>query len=283
MEGSSRASRARSAIWLLGLGAAGLGAAMLYAEVGIEDRSPESSVRTLVVHVSPETQKKTPVFRRDGSTATVYFTGMTIDADGAPNAYHPDGAPGLDALENAGADGKWWGVAQDGDGEPIIQESGQYKGYYVSSTWLTREDDFYPAGDPRHYVDSRTVPYIAIPRTVWEAAGVERGDLAYVFNLKNGKSSVAIVADWGTEDTLGEGSIALAQALGFASSNPRTGGEDDGIAYVVFPDSESKPRWPRDLDEMRSAGESLLRSFGGREAVESIRETALTKFNANHQ
>jgi hypothetical protein len=223
----------------------------------------------VVEHVSPETHKKTAVFRRTGASAIVYFSGMAIDADGAPNDYHPDDVSGLDALEHAGDGKEWWALVTDDNDKPVIQQSGEFKGFYVSMTWLHREDDSYSENEPSYWVDARTVPYVAVPKTVWQATGVHKGDLAYVFNAKTGKASFAIVADWGTEDTLGEGSIALAEALGVESS-PRTGGQDNGVTYVVFPDTAARPAWPRALEDMSARAEHLLCDWGGREAIKKM-------------
>src|ERR1700691_452062 len=55
----------------------------------------------------------------DGS-AVMFQSGMTIDADGAPNAYNPDNT-GLDDLSNAGSTGHWDRVIQDANGNPLIQ------------------------------------------------------------------------------------------------------------------------------------------------------------------
>ncbi len=52
-----------------------------------------------------------PIWQLPGSPAFFYEAGMTIDADGAPNAYHPDNT-GLDDLRNAGAPGYWEGLGQ---------------------------------------------------------------------------------------------------------------------------------------------------------------------------
>jgi hypothetical protein len=76
-------------------------------------------------------------------------------------------------------------------------------------------------------------------------------------NLRNGKSSFAIYADIGT---LGEGSVALADALGLRS-NARNGGESDGILYLLFPGSGNL--LPRTIDDIQSEGEKLLYHFGG--------------------
>lgn len=239
---------------------------------------PASAAKTaefekIIEHVSPETNKRTAVFRRAGAAPIVYFSGMTIDADGAPNAYHPDDASGIDALEHAGSDGDWWALALDERKAPVVQRKGEFTGFYVSKTWLSRQDEIYSETDPEYWLDSRKVRYIAVPETVWTAAGVGKGDLAYVFDLETGKSSFAIVGDWGTENTLGEGSIALAKALGI-DSDPRTGGQDNGISYVVFPRSATHPSWPRNPDEMKRQAEKLMQDWGGRDAVMALQAIA---------
>jgi len=61
-----------------------------------------------------------PIWHVPGDTAFFYEAGMTIDADGAPNAYHPDNI-GLDDLSNAGSPGYWMGLAKNADGEPFVQ------------------------------------------------------------------------------------------------------------------------------------------------------------------
>jgi hypothetical protein len=236
--------------------------------------SLNQEVQVLLVHTSPANQKKTTVYRRADSPVVTYFSGMAIDADGAPNAYHPSGWRGLDTLSHAGSDGRWWALVVDEEGKPVIQKSGPFKGYYVSQTWLSREDDRYPESDPRYWVDATSVPYLAIPKSVWKRAGIQKGDLAYVINEKNGRASAAIVADWGTEETLGEGSIALAEALGFDSSDARTGGEESGVTYVVFPGSAGTPRWPRDPAEMSSTARRLFQEWGGSDALDDIRARA---------
>ena len=78
------------------------------------------------------------------------------------------------------------------------------------------------------------------------------GDFAFVVNLRNGKSSYAIYADVGA---LGEGSIALADALG-VSSNARHGGQSGGILYLLFPGSGNHR--PRTIADIQDEGEKLL-------------------------
>jgi len=58
--------------------------------------------------------------------------------------------------------------------------------------------------------------------------------------------------------------MALARALGI-DSNPRTGGVEKGVAYVIFPDSGSgKPRW---LYEINAAAQARFQKWGGLQMV----------------
>jgi hypothetical protein len=257
--GRTNPQRARITAWfalhILAAGAATYPSAPLASA-----RDGSCNVLPFLTHVAPGSGKRTPVFRRAGSRAIFYRSGMAIDADGAPNAYHPADI-GIDALVHGGRPGDWWALVTE-NGEPIVQRRGEFKGFYVSMTWLHREDGMYRPEDPEYWVDARHVPYLAIPKSVFDPAGVDKGDLAFVFNEHTGASSFAIVADWGTEETLGEGSIALAERLG-VPPDPRIGGVPDRIVYIVFPNSGARPRWPRPEPEMADKARQLLTEFGG--------------------
>jgi hypothetical protein len=90
--------------------------------------------------------------------------------------------------------------------------------------------------------------------------GKRLGDLATVWNRRNGKLAQAIFADVGPDDEVGEGSIALARALGIPA-NPRTGGQAGDVAYVVFPGSGNGR--PRARAEIVAAARPLFRDWGG--------------------
>jgi len=205
-----------------------------------------------------------PIWQLPDSHAFLFMTGMTIDADGAPNAYSPDNT-GLDELSNAGEPGHWNGIITDGDGHPLIQkETDPFPGYYISCTSLAdRTKEF---GDPTKYVDASKIPYVVLPREVAELGGARLGDFAVVVNLRSGKSSYAIYADIGT---LGEGSVALADALGIRS-NARDGGAYRGILYVLFPGSGNHS--PRTIAEIESEGEKLVSAIGGIKKLYSCAE-----------
>jgi len=205
----------------------------------------------------------TKLYTVEGQMPFFWTSGFAVDADGAPRAYHPGGraAGALDATANAGHPGNWWGIVTDGNGDPVIQGDGDpAPGFYVSTTALV--DGTRPRADPNRYVDASTVPYVSLPSPAIKHFGVTKGDLAMVLNGKNGQFSSAIVADVGPATQIGEGSVALATALGL-SGDASHGGTSSGIVWVVFPGSAASPAWPRALDEIASSASALLGAFGG--------------------
>jgi hypothetical protein len=205
-----------------------------------------------------EPAREIPIEHLPGTTAFYYEAGMTIDADGAPNAYHPDNT-GLDDLTNAGGPGNWEGLAKNRYGDPFVQgPDDPFPGYYVSATALV--DHTREVRDPRRYVDASKIPYVVLPGGMARELGARPGDFALVVNQRNGKYSYAIYGDVGPADRIGEGSVALAENLGIRS-NARNGGARGGILYIVFPGSgEGRPRA---IDEINAVGEKLFQGWGG--------------------
>ena len=203
---------------------------------------------------------KTPIWQLQNDV--FFFTaGMTIDADGAPNAYHPDDT-GIDELANAGRKDHWDGIITDTYGNPLVQrEADPFPGYYISCTSLT--DKTKEFNDPSRYVDATKIPYVALPEEIAESGGARLGDFVFVLNLRNGKSSFAIYADIGT---LGEGSVALAERLGI-SPNARYGGVSGGVLYLFFPGSGNTQ--PRTIEEIQTEGERLLSDSAAIEELSS--------------
>ncbi len=197
-----------------------------------------------------------PIGQHPGTSAFFYESGMTIDADGAPNAYHPDNT-GLDDLKNAGTPGTWEGLAKDADGQPIIQgPNDPFPGYYISATALA--DRSKPYNDPTRYVDASKIPFVVLPGGMARQLGTRPGDFATVFNQRNGKMSYAIYGDVGPFDRIGEGSVALAENLGIRS-DARNGGTRGGIVFLVFPGSGNGR--PRTIEEINLEGQKLLQGW----------------------
>ena len=194
--------------------------------------------------------------------AFVYEAGLAVDADGAFRAYHPDNRLGLDAIQHAGYPGNWWALATDNgkpSGHPVVQgKTDPAPGYYVSMTALFDPDNL-NEHDPRRFVDAAGIPYVVLPPVGLKHARL--GDFATVVNLQNGKVSGAILADESAPRLkMGEGSMALADALGI-NSNPQTGGTEQGIAYVIYPGSGN--RKPRALHEILSISGRHFQRWGG--------------------
>jgi hypothetical protein len=185
---------------------------------------------------------------------------MRIDADGAPNAYHPEDK-GLDLLKHAGKPGDWQGIVTDEGGQPLLQgPRDPFPGYYVSQTTLF--DKSKKRTDPNCYVDARKIPYIVLPKGegLEQLSGVRLGDFAAIIYAP-GRLAYAIFADRGPKGKIGEGSIALAESLGIPSS-PRTGGVAGDVIYLVFPGSGNSR--PRTLQEINTEGSRLFKAWGGK-------------------
>ena len=227
------------------------------AQNGLQSCSTEQLMNFQMNHEG-EADREIPVWHLPGSTAFFYKAGMTIDADGAPNAYHPDNI-GIDDLANAGAPGTWQGLAKDSGGEPFIQgPDDPFPGYYVSQTALA--DRSKPVNDPARYVDASKIPYIVLPGGFARQMGARPGDFSVVLNERNGKISDAIFADIGPPDRIGEGSVALAESLGIRS-DARRGGSRGNILYLVFPGSGNGR--PRPVEEINSEANKLVQQWGG--------------------
>ena len=212
-------------------------------------------LETVAWHREGQPFHEVSLWQFPNSPAFFFVSGMTIDADGAPNAYNPADT-GLDELANAGTPAHWNGIIIDSDGNPLIQrESDPFPGYYISCTSLSDKTKKFT--DPTGYVDASKIPYVVLPQDVADRGGARLGDFAVVMNLRTGKSSFAIYADIGT---LGEGSVALADALGIRS-DARHGGEHEGILYLFFPGSGNLQ--PRTIGEIQSEGEKLLLHHSG--------------------
>ncbi|GAB2675982.1 hypothetical protein [Aliiglaciecola aliphaticivorans] len=196
-----------------------------------------------------------------------------IDADGAPNAYHPDNT-GLDNYLNAGyPNSSWWNsvLLEDPNDstKPYIQKEGEYKGYFISKTSLF--DKTKGELDASRYVDATKIPYLVYPGKFYSQKGTGKlGDIGVAFNLKSGESSAFVVADIGpSKASLGEMSMALAENLGGNNVNPRNGaGKPKGdILYLLFPYSSKTYPWPLELDEIHDIGSELIESIGGKQSI----------------
>lgn len=223
--------------------------------------------------------------RRHTSGAYIYKTAnKVIDADGAPNAYHPAdvgkpcsasaGLLGLDCPANAGyPNTSFWpdilAVDPANPSKPFVQKTGAFAGYFVAMTSLV--DSSKATIDPARYVSSTTFPYIVFPGNFNALSGTgRRGDLGYAINLGNNKKSHFVVAETGPANAnLGEMSIALATAMGGVNPNPINGaGAPAGtVLYVSFPNSTGTYPWPMTNAQMSANVQQLLSTVGGEAGI----------------
>ena len=166
--------------------------------------------------------------------AILYRTGATVNGDGSPHCYHPDDSEALDYLDNAGQPGNWWGIYCDSSGQPVVQSIYHpAPGYYISTTALVVPQQ--PDDHPDRYIDSERYPFIVIPGSFGQ--GWKLGDVGMCFNQRTGDTMYAATADIGPANHIGEVSMLLARCLGL-DHNPKSGGCDSGIVYLVFPGSD---------------------------------------------
>ncbi len=183
----------------------------------------------------------------DEEIGRCWWTGeMTLDADGCPRAYGPEGcspAP-LDYLANAGYPGNWWGIVTV-DGEPFEQEKGAlekwpYPGLYVSTTAYLVPG--YGSTDCRRYVDSELVPFSVVPGNVRMSIPPKfLGCRARITDKTHHKHLDCVIADVGPSNHLGEASLYAAKFFG-VNSNPKNGGSSDRKRwlYECWPGEEAK-------------------------------------------
>ena len=178
----------------------------------------------------------------------VYWTGeMTVNGDGSPRCYGPEGTEPLDYLDNAGQPGNWWGIyaPPDGTGKPVIQGAHDpWPGYYVSMTAYIRTE--YAASDPRRYLDSETVAFSVVPGNVRKATvGICKGCRCRITDKKSkhkaGRFLECVIGDIGPTNHLGEASMAVAKFFGL-NPDPKKGGSSDAtrFQYEMWPGVAAK-------------------------------------------
>jgi hypothetical protein len=200
--------------------------------------------------------------------ALLFRARLHVDADGCPRAYHPVSGQGLDDLANAQSDGKWCGIAVDDEHQPYVQgPNDPAPGYYVSTTSLT--NDRFKKHDPRRYVDAQSVPYVVLPggcavAKILADKQVGLGSLAVVHRPTHGQLVGAVYADTGPATEVGEGSMRLAQALGFSPDARAGGTEDRELWYVVFPQPGIilEP-WPLTASRVDQEAKARFDAWGG--------------------
>ena len=188
---------------------------------------------------------------------------MTVDVDGAPNAYGPPGKPTLDELGHARyrgwKNGPIVGYLTDDDHPtvPVVQgPHDPYPGYYISQTSFT-DPARTRAADPLRYVDATKINYVVRGREA-KRRGVRMGDFVAVHSVQTGRTVFGIVADEGNPSG-DEGSLHLLQDLGY----PYHAGKDEGvdrageITVRFFPNSNPGHQFFRSETELDAAAAAL--------------------------
>jgi Fungal chitosanase of glycosyl hydrolase group 75 len=205
-------------------------------------------------------------YRLSGKSGFWFTSGMTIDADGSPRAFHRVSAMGLDDLANAGRPGNWWGILTNNgqtNGRPVVQgRNDPAPGFYISQTGL--EDTSKKMRDPRRYVDAEKVPYVVLSGNSRQNFRAKFGDYVVAYNTLNDKYTYAMYGDNWPQLKIGEGSIALAKELEI-DADPRAGGvEDATVVYLVFPNSRTTVwRSEESNESLKAAAESQFAAWGG--------------------
>jgi hypothetical protein len=113
--------------------------------------------------------------------------------------------------------------------------------------------------DTAKSLDPTQISYVVLPLRKSKTDQIALGDLAAVYNAQNKKLAFAVVGDLGPPSRLGEGSIALAQALDIPISP--LSGVKGGISYVVFPNTKLSQHLTNDLIQIE--GRKLFEAWGG--------------------
>lgn len=220
-----------------------------------------------------KTARGNHVWRDGGAGPLIYVSGMAVDGDGSPHCYNLNNQ-GLDYLANARSGDRWVGVVTRNNVPVVQSKDDPAPGYCVSPTTLS-DSAIKDPGNPRRYVDSETVPFIAFPSKLYDrsgsdvtrlAMGVNLGDYVIVYDTKTGNYCGAIFADVGPSYKLGEASIRVAKELGINPS-PKSGGVDHTlrIAYLVFPTSYTRWQaapWPQTPAQVMERAKTLFEEWG---------------------
>lgn len=186
---------------------------------------------------------------------------MTVDVDGAPNAYGPPSLPTLDYLRNAHTGGVMSGkivgyITLRDHRTPYLQgPHDPCPGYYVSTTDF-RDDSIDDDANPRKYLDATRINYVVLG-TFGHHRHVRLGDLVVVHSDRTHRTVYAVVGDSGNP-TGGEGSLALLQALGYPFHDGKNDAvEDPEIVIRYFPGSNPTHLFFHSQAEIDHAAESL--------------------------
>jgi hypothetical protein len=105
------------------------------------------------------------------------------------------------------------------------------------------------------------------------------GDFGFVINRTNNASAACIFADVGPKGSIGEGSIALAKAIGIPS-DPKGEGSEETYVYVVF--TNSSMGWPLDVAFINAHAKELFEKWGGLQRLQQALPKTLARADKRH-
>ncbi len=113
-------------------------------------------------------------------------------------------------------------------------------------------------------LDAATLPYVVVPlagtRFDYRKHGIAMGSTVAVLY----KDSIAygVVGDAGPSAIIGEASYAMAERLAI-NPNPKSGGTDSGVTYIIFTSAGSAMKKLEDNAEATTVGAAKLRALLG--------------------
>lgn len=252
---------------------------------------------------------------RTGTGFLFYAAPLAVNTDGAPTSYHPDdpgGSAGLAinticnganarmpngqvidysrcpeliaAFRQAKAAG-WTNPAKprmdfyavaSRNGRPCVIPSGEYAGYFVSTTSQVA-DASKDSCDQERYLNSLTLPFAIYPgHSNFTNRGVGKKDIVVIHNPANGRVEYGIIGDRGPRWGLGEVSVHFARYLRNLPANPRTRRET--YAYVVpranvLILSAATIEPPYTLEKIRAEGSRAFEQWGGMQRFDACART----------
>jgi hypothetical protein len=114
-----------------------------------------------------------------------------------------------------------------------------------------------PNGDKTNSFSSAVDQYVVIPQD--NTSGIEPGTVVAV--VYGDKVTFAVFADTGPTTLIGEGSVALANALGYPSSPANGGADGNTVTYIAFTGAGTVPANVRDRASIEALGNQLLTGF----------------------
>ena len=105
-------------------------------------------------------------------------------------------------------------------------------------------------------LDASILPFVVVPNPSngfdYAAHGIFLGVAVAV--IYNGQLRYGVFADTGPEGLIGEASYAMASSFGI-DPDPRTGGEDSGVTYIVFTGQNAVISPPESNDQANVVGD----------------------------